>query len=202
MKGRIIFATGNENKLREIREILGDLSRDIISMKEAGFEDDIIEDGNSFEENALIKVRTIGEAFPDDIIIADDSGLCIDAWNGEPGIYSARYLGEDTPYTEKNNTILSKMKDVPEKERGAQFVCAAAAHLPDGSDFTVRGVIEGRIGYEIAGEGGFGYDPIFYVEKYKCTTAEMSPEQKNEISHRGKAMRLMREELVKRLGDV
>lgn len=202
MAGRIIFATGNENKLKEIREILGDLSREIVSMKEAGFDEDIVENGSTFEENSLIKVRAISAKFPEDIVIADDSGLCIDAWDGRPGIYSARYLGEDTPYSEKNATILAELSDVPKEERGAQFVCAAACFVPGGGEFTVRGVIEGRIGYEIAGENGFGYDPIFYVEEYGCTTAQMSSEQKNAISHRGKAMRMLRDELKKRLGVV
>lgn len=195
---RIVFATGNKNKMKEIRMILSDIGMEIISMKEAGIDIDIVEDGVSFEENALIKARAIAAAAPEDIVLADDSGLEIDYLGGEPGVYSARYMGEDTPYEIKNQNLIDRLEGVSKEERTARFVCAIAAVLPDGSMLQTRGTIEGYIGWESAGENGFGYDPIFYVDEYGCSTAQLSPEQKNEISHRGKALRAMREELQKR----
>ena len=143
------------------------------------------------EENAMIKAEAIAK-LTDAIVLADDSGLEIDYLNKEPGIYSARYAGTDTSYEIKNNLLLQRLEGVPDEKRTARFVCAIAAVFPDGSKETVRGTIEGRIGYEIAGEHGFGYDPIFYLPEYGCTTAELDPEKKNELSHRGKALRLMR----------
>ena len=195
---KLIFATGNENKMKEIRMILSDMGMEILSMKEAGIEADIVEDGKSFEENALIKARAVA-AHTDGIVLADDSGLEIDYLNGEPGIYSARYLGEDTSYHIKNANLIERLSGVPDEKRTARFVCAIAAVLPDGKNFTTRGVIEGRIGYEEKGENGFGYDPIFYLPEYQMTSAELAPELKNELSHRGKALRAMREELKKRI---
>lgn len=194
---QIIFATGNTGKMREIRSILADLGVPVLSMKEAGIQADIEENGTSFEENALIKARAVAAAVEakGSVILADDSGLEVDALNGEPGIYSARYLGEDTSYDVKNRELIRRLEGVPEDRRTARFVCAIAAVLADGREFTVRGVIEGRIGYEQKGQGGFGYDPIFYVPEYGKTTAEMSPEEKNLISHRGKALMLMKEVL-------
>lgn len=195
MKEKIIFATKNKNKMKEVREILADKDYEILSMEEAGIAIDIVEDGTSFEENALIKARGIRDYVKDAIVLSDDSGLEIDYLGGAPGIYSARFEGEDTPYSIKNQILLDKLKGVPDEERTARFVCAVAAAFPDGTDQVVRGTIEGRIGYEIAGENGFGYDPIFYVPEYGCTTAEMSGDQKNQISHRGKALRMIREYL-------
>ncbi len=190
-KGRIIFATKNDHKMKEIREILADKGYEILSMTEAGIDIDVVEDGTTFEENALIKSRTIRDYVKDAIVLSDDSGLEVDYLGGMPGIYSARWEGENTPYTIKNQLLLNKLEGVPEEERTARFVCALAAAFPDGTDKVVRGTIEGIIGYESAGENGFGYDPIFFVPEYKCTTAEMTPEQKNEISHRGKALRMI-----------
>lgn len=192
MERKIIFATGNQDKMKEIRMILEDLGVVVSSMKEAGSDVDIVEDGTTFEENAMIKAEAIAK-LTDAIVLADDSGLEIDYLNKEPGIYSARYAGTDTSYEIKNNLLLQRLEGVPDEKRTARFVCAIAAVFPDGSKETVRGTIEGRIGYEIAGEHGFGYDPIFYLPEYGCTTAELDPEKKNEISHRGKALRLMRE---------
>lgn len=192
MNKKIIFATGNQGKMREIRLIMQDTGMEILSQKEAGFSGEIVENGTTFEENALIKAKAVAEQFPDAIILADDSGLEVDALNREPGIYSARYCGEDTPYSIKNQKILERLEGVPEAERTARFVCAVAAVFPDGKTETVRETIEGRIGYESAGENGFGYDPIFYVPEYQCTTAELSMEQKNLLSHRGKALRKMK----------
>ncbi|MBO4456585.1 MAG: RdgB/HAM1 family non-canonical purine NTP pyrophosphatase [Butyrivibrio sp.] len=204
---RIVFATGNKGKMKEIREILGTLDAEILSMKEAGVFDDVEEDGETFAENSMIKATAIAdiikEKFPEEaketIVLADDSGLEIDYLGGEPGVYSARYMGKDTSYTEKNNNLIERLNGVPDSERTARFVCAISAVLPDGKKLSTIGKMEGIIGYEIAGENGFGYDPIFYLPEYKKTSAEISPEEKNAISHRGKALRemakLLKEEL-------
>lgn len=192
---KIIFATGNMGKMKEIREILKDLDAEVLSMKEAGVEADIVEDGKTFEENAVIKAKTICE-LTGEIALADDSGLEIDYLNKEPGIYSARYMGEDTSYRIKNANLIGRLEGVPDEKRTARFVCAIAAAFPDGTVKTVRGTMEGRIGYEEAGENGFGYDPIFYLPEYGCSSAELSMEEKNKISHRGKALRAIKEELV------
>lgn len=201
---KIIFATGNEGKMKEIREILDGLTFlgekvQILSMKEAGIDIDIIEDGTTFEENAMIKARAVAEAAKEAIVLADDSGLVIDYLNGEPGIYSARYLGKDTSYRVKNANLVQRLEGVPDEKRSARFVCAIAAVLPDGRELSTRGTIEGRIGYEEKGLNGFGFDPIFYVPEIGKYTAELSDEDKNRISHRGKALRAMREELEKEL---
>ena len=191
---RIIFATTNENKMKEIREILADFPVEILSLKEAGIQADIDENGSSFEENAAIKAEAI-ERMTGAIVLADDSGLEIDYLNGEPGIYSSRYLGEDTSYVKKNSVILERLKDVPEEKRSARFVCAVAAAFPDGQTKVIRGTMEGIIGYEIKGENGFGYDPIFYLPQYGKYSAELSSDEKNAISHRGEALRRIREVL-------
>ena len=170
---RMIFATGNENKMKEIREILGALPLEILSMKEAGVSADIVEDGKTFEENALIKARAICK-LAGEMVLADDSGLEIDYLNKEPGIYSARYMGEDTSYHIKNKSLIDRLEGVPDEKRTARFVCAIAAVLPDGKELVVRGTVEGIIGYEEKGENGFGYDPIFYLPERGCTTAEKS----------------------------
>lgn len=202
---KIIFATGNEGKMREIRSILGDMEVEVSSMKEAGLALEIEEDGVTFEENARIKADAVATALAaqgkaqDCVVMADDSGLEIDYLNKEPGIYSARYMGEDTSYDLKNANLLERLEGVPDEKRTARFVCAIAAAMPDGEVFTTVGIIEGRIGYEIKGENGFGYDPIFYLPEYGCTSAQLSEEEKNAISHRGRALAAMREELEKRM---
>lgn len=191
---KIIFASSNEGKLREIKSILGTSDYEILSLKEAGIDVDIEENGTTFAENAEIKVRAIRK-YTDEIIMADDSGLEVDFLNKAPGVYSARYMGHETPYEIKNQAIIDQLKGVEGKDRSARFVCVIACLLPDGKLMTTRGTIEGVIAKAPAGVGGFGYDPIVYVPEYGCTTAEMSLEQKNEISHRGKALRAMRERL-------
>ena len=197
--GKIIFATGNAHKMVEIRMILADLGMEILSQKEAGIQADVVEDGSTFEENAMIKATEIAKIarqmpeYADAIVMADDSGLEIDYLNKEPGIYSARYMGEDTSYDIKNQALLDRLDGVEDAKRTARFVCAIAAAFPDGSTESVRGTMEGIIGHEIAGENGFGYDPIFYVPEFGCTTAELSEEQKNAVSHRGRALEKMRE---------
>ena len=195
---KVIFATGNAHKMVEIRQILADLGMEILSQKEAGIVADIVEDGSTFEENAVIKASGIAEiahkmpGYEGAIILADDSGLEIDYLNKEPGIYSARYMGEDTSYDIKNQNLIDRLNGVEDEKRTARFVCAIAAAFPDGTKEVVRGTMEGRIGYEIAGENGFGYDPIFYLPEYECTSAQLTPEKKNELSHRGEGLRMMR----------
>lgn len=195
---RIIFATGNEHKMEEIRMILADCGLEILSMKEAGITAKIEENGTTFEENALLKAKGIA-ALCEDIVLADDSGLEIDALNKEPGVYSARYMGEATSYHLKNANLIERLSGVPDEKRTARFVCAVAAVLPDGRVLEAKGSVEGRIGYEERGENGFGYDPIFVLPEYGKTTAELAPEEKNGLSHRGKALRLMREKLKEAL---
>ncbi len=201
---KIIFATGNEHKMVEIRMILEDLGVRILSQREAGIWADVVEDGTTFEENALIKATEIAKAarkmpgYEKAVILADDSGLEIDYLNKEPGIYSSRYMGEDTSYDIKNQVLIDRLEGVPDEQRTARFVCAIAAAFPDGSSEVVRGTMEGMIGYEIAGENGFGYDPIFFLPEYGCTSAEIAPEKKNELSHRGEGLRKMRAILERR----
>ncbi len=224
MKQLIIFATGNKNKIREIKDIITDPDTEVLSMKEAGVAADPEETGTSFEENALIKARAVsalirqkiadGTFFSDAAegtlsfdtaegtlsfdtadtqitVMSDDSGLVVDALNGEPGIYSARYLGRDTDYNYKMEQIMKRMESVPEPERTARFVAAVAAVFPDGSEHVVLGAMEGLIGHGIYGKNGFGYDPFFYLPEYGKTSAEITEEEKNAISHRGKALRSM-----------
>ncbi len=196
MTKRIVFATGNAGKVKEIQMILADMGMEVVSMKEAGIVIDIEENGTTYEENALIKARAVA-AYTNDIVMADDSGLEIDYLNKEPGIHSARFMGEDTPYSIKNAALIKRLEGVPDEERTARFVCAIAAVLPGGRELTTRATIEGRIDYEEKGNHGFGYDPIFYVPQFGKTTAELTEEQKNLVSHRGKALELMKEELRK-----
>ncbi|SOC01878.1 RdgB/HAM1 family non-canonical purine NTP pyrophosphatase [Pseudobutyrivibrio ruminis] len=197
MKRKVIFATGNANKMREIREILGEEDFELLSMKEAGIDIDIVEDGATFEENSLIKSRAIAAVAKDAIVLADDSGLEIDALNKEPGIYSARYMGEDTSYDIKNANLIERLDGVEKQDRSARFVCAVSAVFPDGEDAVVRGTIEGYIGWEPMGTNGFGYDPIFYLWDKDVSTASLSPEDKNAISHRGQALRMIKEVIYK-----
>lgn len=191
---KIVFATGNQDKMREIREIMADVDVEVVSMKEAGIVVDVVEDGTTFEENGLIKARAIAE-HTDAIVLADDSGLEIDYLDKAPGVYSARFMGEDTSYVIKNQALIDKLAGVPKEERTARFVCAIAAVLPDKSELVVRETMEGYIGYEAEGENGFGYDPIFYLDEFGCSSAALSREQKNAISHRGKALREVKKKL-------
>ena len=195
MKKKLIFATGNKDKMREIREIMADTDYEVVSMKEAVFTGDVVENGTTFEENALIKARAVCKACGE-LVLADDSGLEIDYLNKEPGIYSARYMGEDTSYRIKNANLIERLAGVPDEQRTARFVCAIAAVFPDGTEKVLRRTMEGRIGYEEKGPNGFGYDPIFFLPEYGKYSAELPREEKNRISHRGKALRAMREELV------
>lgn len=189
----IIFATGNQGKMKEIRLIMEDLQLEVLSMKEAGIDIDIEENGETFEDNAMIKAAAIAKEVKDAIVLADDSGLEIDYLNKEPGVHSSRYLGEDTSYDIKNQHILDLLEGVEQEKRTARFVCTIAAIFPDGKKEVLRETIEGYIGYESKGSNGFGYDPIFYVPEFDCTTAELTLEQKNQISHRGKALMKMKQ---------
>lgn len=194
---KIIIATGNEGKMNEIRQILGKEHLTFSSLKDENLLDvEIIEDGKTFEENAIIKARKICDV-TGQMVIADDSGLEVDYLDKAPGVYSARYMGEDTPYSVKNQHIIDLLEGVEDEKRSARFVCAMACAFPGGRTITTIGTIEGRIGYEEKGTNGFGYDPIFYVPEFGCTTSELLPEKKNEISHRGKALMAMYEELKK-----
>ena len=191
---KIIFATGNEGKMKEVRMILEDLGLPVLSLKDAGITADVEENGTTFEENAQIKAKAIME-MTGALVLADDSGLEVDALDKEPGIYSARYMGHDTSYHIKNQNIIDRLEGKVGEERSARFVCAIAAAFPDGRVLITRGTMEGQIGYEEKGKNGFGYDPIFYLPEYQCYSAELSLEEKNELSHRGKALRLMKERL-------
>jgi XTP/dITP diphosphohydrolase len=190
---KVIFATKNKGKIKEIQAVLGD-SYEVVTMEEAGITVDVDETGTTFEENAVIKAEAIAKICGE-VVLADDSGLEIDYLNGEPGIYSARYMGHDTSYDIKNKSFIDRLEGVPEDKRTARFVCAVAAAIPGKETVVVRGTMEGIIGYEIKGENGFGYDPIFFLPQYGKTSAEISPEEKNEISHRGKALRMIKEKL-------
>lgn len=199
MSKKIIVATGNEGKIVEFRQILGDTGYEFLSLKDIGLQNmNIVEDGDTFEANAIIKATAIAKE-TQEMVLADDSGLEVDYLDKAPGVYSARFLGEDTPYNIKNNHIIKQLEGVPDEKRSARFVCVIACAYPDGKVFTTRGVVEGRIGYEERGENGFGYDPIFYVPELGCTTAELPIEKKNEISHRGKALTAMYELLKEQL---
>lgn len=195
---KIILASNNKGKIKEVKEICKDMQVEIVSMKEAGLDIDIEENGTTFEENALIKAEAVMK-LTGELTIADDSGLEVDYLNKEPGVYSARYMGEDTSYEIKNQALLDRLKGVPKEQRTARFVCAVAAVFPDGETCVRRETIEGYIGEKPAGENGFGYDPIFYIDEYNCSTAELTSEQKNALSHRGKALRAIRGELEKRI---
>ena len=193
---RIIFATGNEGKMKEVRMILEDLEIEVLSLKEAGIAAAVEENGSTFEENAVLKATEIMKR-SGGIVLADDSGLEVDALNKEPGIHSARYMGYDTSYHIKNQNIINRLKGKNGAERSARFVCAIAAALPDGRVLVTKGTMEGEIGYEERGENGFGYDPIFYLPEYGCYSGELPLEIKNSLSHRGKALQLMKDELQK-----
>ena len=207
MSVKVIVATKNQGKIREIKSIFNFDNWEILTMKEEVLDPEIVEDGKTFEENSLIKVRTVREEYlkqkPRDYvnyekvyIFADDSGLEVDALNKEPGVLSARYMGEDTSYHIKNQSIIDRLEGIKDEDRTARFVCSIAAIDMEGNETVVRETMEGYIGYKEAGENGFGYDPIFMLPEYGCTSSEISMEEKNKISHRGKALRKMMEVLL------
>ena len=194
----ILLATHNSGKAVEVKSIFNKYN--VVTMKDVGLTMDVEETGSTFEENALIKARSVYNMLDEEmkkkyIVMADDSGLEVDYLNKAPGIYSARYMGEETPYTIKNNHIIKLLYGVKDEDRTARFVCAIAVVRPDGSEDVVRGTIEGRIAYEEKGEHGFGYDPIFFLPEYGCTSAEIPPEEKNRISHRANALQLIKDKI-------
>ncbi len=192
---KIILASNNKNKIREVKEILDDINVDILSMKEVGINIDIEENGSTFEENALIKAREVMK-LTKFITMADDSGLEIDYLHKEPGVYSARFMGHDTPYDIKNKALIDRLQGVEGKDRSARFVAAIAVVFPDGKEIVTRGTMEGTIAYKPCGTNGFGYDPILFLPEYNKCSAELSSDEKNKISHRGKALRAMKSRLL------
>jgi len=195
---RFIVASKNRGKLKEIQEILRDFPFEVLSMQDVGINEDIEEYGTTFEDNALIKAREVQKK-TGGIVMADDSGLEVDYLNGAPGIYTSRFAGEGASDEDINNKLLSLLEGVPFEKRKARFVCAIAVVLPDGEEFTVRGICDGYIGFKPEGKNGFGYDPLFFLPDYNMTTAQMEPKEKHKISHRGKALEMMVKELRKRL---
>lgn len=195
---RIIFATTNQGKVKEVKMMLRDLDVEVFSLKDINLNVDVEENGTTFEENAIIKAKAISE-ITNEIVLADDSGLEVDYLDKAPGIMSARYMGENTSYDIKNQAIIDQLAEAKGAERSARFVCAIACVMPGGETFTTRATIEGEIGYKIEGKEGFGYDPIFYVPEFQCTTAQLTPEQKNKISHRGKALEEMKQILIEKI---
>ena len=188
---KVIIATGNRHKVAELSELFAPYNNkgyEFVSMRDAGFTGDIVEDADTFEGNALIKARTVCEA-TGCIAIADDSGLCVDALDGKPGVFSARYAGELADDGRNNAKLLAELRDVPEEKRTARFCCVIAAAFPDGKTVVAQGECEGRIGFEKKGDGDFGYDPLFYYPPFDKTFAEMTANEKNSVSHRGRAVK-------------
>ena len=191
---KIIFATNNQDKYKELKEIMHDFPVEILSMKEAGIFIEPEENGKTFIANATIKAKAVFAAAPcGSLIIADDSGLEIDYMDKEPGVDSALFMGVNTSYRIRNKAIIDRLSGVPDEKRTARFICVIVAILPDGTLLSSEGVMEGRIAYAESGDNGFGYDPIFYLPEYGCTSATLPPDQKNLISHRGKALQQMKE---------
>ncbi len=195
---RLIVATKNKGKIIEIKQVLSGLQLDVISMNEAGIDIDVVEDGSTFEENSLKKALEISKV-SNSMVLADDSGLEVDFLDGAPGIYSARFAGPEASDADKNKKLLEMLKDVPFEKRTARFVCAIAVVFPDGRDFVVRGTCEGFIDFECKGSNGFGYDPLFFIQQFDKTMAEIDSDLKNKISHRAKALALMQDKLQKYL---
>ena len=188
---KIVFATGNKDKVREVKEIMADMDVQITTMKEEGIFTDPEENGTTFEANAIIKAQAVAE-YTDALVLADDSGLEVDYMNKEPGVYSARWMGHETSYEIKNQAILDRLAGVPKELRTARYVCSIAAVLPNKEVMVTTRTMEGYIGWEPEGANGFGFDPIFFLDEYGHSSAMITPEQKNAISHRGKALRAMK----------
>ena len=189
---KLILASNNVHKLREIKEILGGCFDEIVTLREAGIDHETVEDGETFLENAAKKAREIAE-ISGCCALADDSGLCVDALGGAPGVYSARFAGVHGDDEANNALLLKKLKTVD--NRAAHFTCAIVLARPDGSEVSAEGYFYGEINHAPVGENGFGYDPLFYLPEYGCTSAQLSPEEKNRISHRGNALRALLKKL-------
>lgn len=193
---KIVAATNNKGKLKEFRELLKDLPVEILSLSEMGLDMEIEEDGKTFEDNAKIKSVAVFKA-TGLCAIGDDSGLCVDALDGMPGVYSARFAGENASDKDRNTLLLKKMEEVKEQDRGAKFVSAISWTTEEGETYVVRGECKGEILFEPKGENGFGYDPLFYVEEFDKTFGEMTDNEKNQISHRAMAMAKFKKEFEK-----
>ena len=193
---KIVIASNNAGKLREIRAILAPFGLDAVSQKEAGFDAEVEETGTTFAENAALKAHAVHEALHC-AVIADDSGLLVDALDGAPGVYSHRFAGENATDAQRCEKLLELLKDTPAEKRTARFQCVLCYVNAAGEEQFFSGVCEGVIGTSPRGENGFGYDPIFYVPRFDKTTAELTEEEKNQVSHRGKALQLMKAELKK-----
>lgn len=191
----LILASNNQGKLREIRQLLAPLGLKVKTAAQAGFSEDVEETGDTFEANANLKACTVAQALglP---ALADDSGLAVEALGGAPGVYSARYAGPGASDAERSAKLLRELAEVPEEKRAAAFVCVMACCLPSGQVLTAQGRLEGRIALEPAGSNGFGYDPVFELPERGCTVAQLSAEEKNAISHRGRALRELAKDLV------
>jgi XTP/dITP diphosphohydrolase len=193
---KFIVASKNKGKLKEIQELLEELPYKVMSMEEAGFKGDIEETGKTFEENAFIKAREVFNV-TGGMVMSDDSGLEVDYLNGAPGIYSSRYAGEGASDQDRNEKLLRELKTVPFEKRTGRFVCAIALILPNGKHIAIKESCEGYIGFEPVGDNGFGYDPLFFMPEYNSTMAQLSSHEKNKVSHRGKALRLLVDKLKK-----
>lgn len=192
---KIVLSSGNKHKISEIKDILKDMPYEIISKNDLGYEEfDVEEDGDTLEKNAFKKAEELHKLIKG-IVIADDTGLFVDALNGEPGVYSARYAGEHCSYKDNNILLLKKLKDVPLEKRTAYFKTVIAVVFEDGSKITAEGTVNGKIDFEERGQNGFGYDPLFIVEETGETFAEMSDEEKNKISHRARALMNLKKKL-------
>lgn len=192
---KIVFASGNEGKVKEVSSILSETGIELVSLNNYSNVPEIIEDGQSFQENALKKARIISE-FTGEIVLADDSGLQVDVLNGEPGIYSARYAGPKATDVENNTKLLAKLKNIPAEKRAASFYCVLVLYEKDGSYNSFEGKWQGQIIDERRGTNGFGYDPIFWVPELKMTAAELPSGIKNKMSHRGQAVAKLKNRLL------
>lgn len=197
---KVILASNNKHKLKEIQEILKDFDYELITMEEAGLVNfEIIEDGETFEENSYIKAKTVLDKLGE-ITISDDSGLMVEFLDGDPGVYSARYAGDKVSYEDNIKKLITVMSEVPFIERKAKFVSVITMMFPSGEKIVARGEIQGNIALKESGDGGFGYDPLFYIPEHKKTFAELTPKEKNEISHRAVALKLLKEKLKNKNG--
>lgn len=197
MAKTVIIATNNAHKVEEIETALNFEGWEFKSLKDAGIESSPEETGTTFEENARIKARAAHE-LTGAAVLADDSGLVVDALDGAPGVYSSRYAGEDGNDEANNAKLLQELEGVPDEQRSARFMCVLVFIDEDGSETVAQGSVEGRIGYELKGDGGFGYDPLFWPEcfNFECTLAEVTQENKNKVSHRGNALRELKKVLA------
>lgn len=193
---RLLIATNSRHKAREIREILGTCFDELVTLKDAGLAINVVEDGETFLDNALKKARQVQAASGAQAVLSDDSGLAVDALSGAPGVYSARFAGEGHDDQANNQELLRRMEAVPAGQRGCRFVCAVALVLADGRIVTAQGACPGELLFAPRGEGGFGYDPLFYYPPLQKSFAQLSSEEKNQVSHRRRALNALRAQLA------